>query len=109
MALIEFHNLKKIILVFNFFIVSSCVQQVSPDYSREFSVPDIPLNGNEKYLDAKSDYIFDQESLHTFRLDIPSSALQKIDSDPAKEEYVEGMLIFKGDTFPHCSFEIFKF
>ena len=98
MALIELHNLKKIILVFNFFIVSSCVQQVSPDYSREFSVPDIPLNGNEKYLDAKSDYIFDQESLHTFRLDIPSSALQKIDSDPAKEEYVEGMLIFKGDT-----------
>ena len=98
MALIEFHNLKKIILVFNFFIISSCVQQVSPDYSREFSVPDIPLNGNEKYLDAKSDYIFDQESLHTFRLDIPSSALQKIDSDPAKEEYVEGMLIFKGDT-----------
>ena len=43
-------------------------------------------------------HIFDKKSLHTFELKIPGSALKKIDSDPAKEEYVEGMLIFKGDT-----------
>ena len=67
-------------------------------YSDYFVVPNIVANGNEEYLNLKSDYIFDQELLHTFRLNIPNNALQKIDSDPAKEEYVEGMLIFKGDT-----------
>ena len=90
--------MKKVILLFNFLIIASCVQQVSSDYSSDFIVPDIPINGDEKYLNLNSDYIFDQKSLHTFRVKLPGSALKKIDSDPAKEEYVEGILIFKGLT-----------
>ena len=54
--------------------------------------------GDEPYLNLNSDYIFDQEKLLTFELKISSSNLAKIDADPAAEEYVEGVLIFEGDT-----------
>ena len=84
------------LIIFSLFI--SCTQQASTSYSDDFSVPDIPIKKNATYLNLNSDYIFDQKSLHTFQLKIPGSALKKIDSDPAKEEYVEGILIFKGDT-----------
>ena len=96
-------SIKKIVMkkglpLIIFSLLVSCTQQASRGYSDDFAVPDVPVNGNEKYLDLNSDYIFDQKSLHTFQLKIPESALKKIDSDPAKEEYVEGILIFKGDT-----------
>lgn len=54
--------------------------------------------GTEQYLIENSDYIFDQDQLHTFELNLPASALAKIDSDPAAEEYVEGSLTFAGET-----------
>ncbi|KAA3615790.1 MAG: hypothetical protein D8M58_16510 [Calditrichaeota bacterium] len=64
----------------------------------DFEVPKIVASGNEQYLKLDSEYIFDQNRLATFELKIPGSALEEIDSDPAAEEYVEGMLIFEGDT-----------
>ena len=89
--------MNKVFLIFSLLFIS-CVQQVSKDYAKDFVVPNIQPIGTEKYLDLNSDYIFDQESLHTFELKIPGSSLRKIDSDPVKEEYVEGILIFEGDT-----------
>jgi len=59
--------------------------------------PHIP-SGDEQYLNQNSDYIFDQEKLHTFELDIPESALDLLNDDPAAEEYVEGSLTFEGET-----------
>lgn len=53
--------------------------------------------GNEKYVKGNSDFIFDQNALHTFELSIPLSNLEKIDSDPAAEEYVVGSLNFNGE------------
>jgi hypothetical protein len=61
-------------------------------------LPIITPTGDERYLNEDSDYIFDQESLHTFQLIIPEDNLAILDADPAAEEYVEGMLIFEGDT-----------
>ena len=90
--------MKKIIFLIHSLFFISCVQQVSKDHPKDFVVPDLKPMGSEKFLDLNSDYIFDQESLHTFELKIPGASLRKIDSDPVKEEYVEGILIFEGDT-----------
>lgn len=54
--------------------------------------------GTENYLNGDSEYIFDQSKLHTFELNLPVESLQKINSDPAAEEYVEGSLTFEGET-----------
>ncbi|MEM6963840.1 MAG: CotH kinase family protein [Bacteroidota bacterium] len=54
--------------------------------------------GNENYLNQNSDYIFDQDELPTFEINLPTTHLQMIDSDPAAEEYVEGSLTFEGET-----------
>lgn len=70
----------------------------SPDSPPESGVPTIIPTGEERYLNEKSDYIFNQEVLHTFELQLPDAALAKIDANPAAEQYVEGMLIFEGDT-----------
>ncbi len=64
----------------------------------EKRVEKIVPNGDEKYLTMDSDYIFDQSRLHTFELHLPKSSLERIDADPAAEEYVEGSLIFDGET-----------
>ena len=82
-------------------VLTSCVNQeedliVKPSESIE--VPIITNSGEEAYITGESDYIFDQEQLHTFELKIPESALSILDQDPAAEEYVEGTLIFEGDT-----------
>jgi spore coat protein CotH len=85
------------ILSFFILIIFSCEEESipsAPDDNIETIIP----TGNEKYLTTNSDYIFNQESLHTFELNIPESALNKIDADPVKEEYVEGTLTFEGET-----------
>ena len=61
-------------------------------------IPVIEPNGDEQFLSLDSDFIFDQEKLHTFELTIPKEALEKIDNDPAAEEYVEASLTFNGET-----------
>lgn len=62
------------------------------------SIPVVDTSGDENYLNGNSEYIFDQNKVHTFQLNIPESALEILDQDPAAEEYVEGTLIFEGDT-----------
>ena len=62
------------------------------------SMPFINPTGNEKYLSMESDYIFDQNILHEFQLIIPEISYEIINNDPTKEEYIEGALIFEGDT-----------
>lgn len=80
-------------------IISSCSDDdLIIDTASEFQVPIVIPNGNENYLNEGSDYIFDQEQLRTFELKIPQSAISKLDEDPSAEEYVEGILIFEGDT-----------
>lgn len=56
---------------------------------------EIPLM---KWQNGSSDYLYDQESLHTFELTISDEALAEIDKDPSKEKYVEGSLTFEGET-----------
>ncbi|MDF1698362.1 MAG: CotH kinase family protein [Saprospiraceae bacterium] len=73
-------------------------EEFIPSPAQNFDVPLIIPIGDEKYLNEDSDYIFDQEQLHTFNLRIPGNALNTLDQNPAAEEYVEGMLIFEGDT-----------
>jgi spore coat protein CotH len=68
------------------------------DLNEQESIDRIIPQGNEKYLNNDSDYIFDQEKLHTFELQLPEKNLMLIDSDPAAEKYVEGRLIFEGET-----------
>lgn len=62
------------------------------------NLPNIKPRGNENYLKQNSDYIYNQEKVKTFELIIPPDDLEKIEGNPALEEYVEGALIFKGDT-----------
>jgi hypothetical protein len=50
-----------------------------------YTVEKIYPTGNEKYINESSDFIFDQNTLHTFELSIPSEDLEKIDSDPTAE------------------------
>ena len=65
------YNMKKTLILFNFLLFTSCIQQATADYSKDFIVPDIKINGDEKFINFDSDYIFDQKSLHTFELKIP--------------------------------------
>ena len=97
--MIVVNNLKvsiRLLITLTLGLFLSCSDNVSDD--SEFVVPVIIPTGNEKYLQENSDYIYDQKSLRTYELKLPQSALDKIDADPAAEEYVEGMLIFEGDT-----------
>ena len=87
----------------NFFYIAllvliSCSSKTDSNVSDNFHIPIIQPKGSEQYLQLGSDYIFNQDSLHTFELIIPEKSLAKIDNDPAAEEYVEGMLIFNKDT-----------
>lgn len=47
-----------------------------------------------------SDYLFDQERLHTFELDLSADDLAFLDADPAAEQYVDGTLTFEGESIP---------
>jgi len=58
----------------------------------------ITPDGSENYLNFDSEYIFNQESLHTFDLVLSEENLNLLNADPTAEEYVQGMLIFKNDT-----------
>lgn len=67
-----------------------------PETGEEVEV--ITSNGDEQYLSLDSDYIFDQDKLPTFELNLPESSFSLINSDPAAEQYVEGSLTFEGET-----------
>ena len=71
---------------------------LEPDPFDDIDIPVIDPNGEEQYLTLDSDYLFDQTKLATYELILSDENLAKIDADPAAEEYVEGMLVFEGDT-----------
>ena len=75
-----------------------CPDKDGDNIKEEFIVPIIKPNGSEQYLNLSSDFIFDQNELRTFELKLTEKDLEKIDGDPTAEQYVEGMLIFEGDT-----------
>ena len=94
-----------IIIACTILLVVSCGEdEFVPETPIENEVPEplaVPIiipNGDENYLNMDSDYIFDQNTLNTFELIIPESHLKILDDDPAAEEYVEGSLVFQGDT-----------
>ena len=64
----------------------------------ESDIPDVESMDGESYLEGESDYIYDQTKLHTFELEIDESKFDILNQDPAAEQYVEGTLIFEGDT-----------
>jgi len=75
-----------------------CPDKDGDNIKEEFIVPTIKPNGSEQYLNLSSDFIFNQNELRTFELKLTEKDLEKIDGDPTAEQYVEGMLIFEGDT-----------
>lgn len=82
-------------------LLSACSKEESVNRPQNPSpeVEEPPIKtGDANYLNKKSDYIFDQEKLHTFELNLSADALVEIDADPAGEEYVEGNLTFEGET-----------
>lgn len=94
------------IFIFIVFTILSCQPDPDPVFNpvdpnsnpvTEYEVETILPTGDEKFLNTDSDYIFNQEKLHTFELNLPTSALADIDADPTAEEYVEGTLTFEGE------------
>ena len=82
-------------------LLSSCSSEPGENSNRgipDFPVKEISPNGDEAYLTGESSYIFDQNLLHSFYLEIPNNNWTKLNNDPAAEEYVEGTFIFEGDT-----------
>lgn len=60
--------------------------------------PDVENPEKPNYKELKSDYIFNDDVLHTFELNLPEPSLQQINADPGAEQYVEGSLTFEGET-----------
>lgn len=91
----------KIATVITSFIVlslSSCTTRMNYDGFSDFPIEAIVPSGDEEYLTGSSDYIFNQNELHTFEVSIPLKDLKQIDSDPVAEKYVEANLKFNGET-----------
>ena len=91
-------GINKTVLLLSSIIISLITISCKTDSTyADYIVDTIVPTGNEKYLTESSDYIFDQNALHTFELSIPLSKLKKIDSDPAAEEYITANLKFSGE------------
>lgn len=90
-----------VILFFLFALfITACDDVPMTELEPEIAVePEIPENMEAmEVFDGKSDYIFDQERLHTFELTLPEADLARINANPTAEEYVEGSLTFEGQT-----------
>ena len=72
---------------------STSIPQDDPENTEEETDPP-PLDDDLR----DSNYIFDQDQLHTFELVLPQAALDELNADPMAEEYVEGELVFEGET-----------
>ncbi len=55
----------------------------------------IPLDENH---DINSNYLFNQQVVQTFNILLDPDSLAFLDSDPRAEDYVQGDLVFEGDT-----------
>ncbi|HIA83330.1 MAG TPA: hypothetical protein EYO06_01000, partial [Candidatus Marinimicrobia bacterium] len=79
----ELKKKRFIIKRFNFLLLIallSCSDNEDTDADLNFIVPTINPKGDEQYLNLGSEFIFDQNVLHTFELKIPKEDLEKIDS-----------------------------
>ncbi len=68
-----------------------------PDQKKDDSdrkIDDLILSPDDKAVD-----IYDDDKLHTFELLLDQADLDKINANPAAEEYVEGALVFKDETY----------
>mgnify|MGYP001184038725 CR=1 FL=1 len=88
----------KFLFIFSFLFILTCNPHPNIKSSGKDMIRTIKPDGSEKYMILDSDYIFNEDELHTFELKIPEGSLKKLDTDPSAEEYIEGMLIFDGDT-----------
>lgn len=88
----------KFLFIIFFLFILTCNPHPNIKSSGKDIIKTINPDGSEKYLILDSDYIFNENELHTFELKIPEGSLKKLDTDPSAEEYIEGMLIFEGDT-----------
>ena len=92
------------LLLFGFLLLFSCKKDgetipVDPNPPVAPTDPTEPEPGQTfNFEEGKSDYIFDDEKLHTFELNLTPANLSRINNDPAAEEYVEGNLTFEGET-----------
>ena len=59
-----------------------------------------PEPDGPNYENGDSDYLFDQNRLHTFELTLSEENLAFLDAEPGREEYVEGTLTFEGESLP---------
>ena len=86
-----------LIVTVSLYFLSNCSKQ-NTEFDSEFQVPILIPKGDENYLNNGSDYIYDQDKLRTYNLILPKSSLLELDQNPTAEEYVQGALIFEGDT-----------
>lgn len=98
------------LFLFSFMLIMSCKSdddsnpntvtpsEEEPNPTTNNTVPHVTPSGDEQYLQLNSDYVFDQSTLNTYELYIPQSSYAQLNNDPAAEQYVEGSLIFQGDT-----------
>ena len=99
------NNITKILItLISAFCILSCtkdkptVETPTTTPSSDITIANITPKGTEKYLSTNSDYVFDQAQVKTYNLLIRQNDLNKLNNDPAKEEYVPAALVFEGDT-----------
>ncbi|MFT4659571.1 MAG: spore coat protein CotH [Candidatus Aldehydirespiratoraceae bacterium] len=51
-----------------------------------------------RYATGDSSFLFDDDLVHTFDINLSDAALAELEGDPVAEEYVEGSLTFDGET-----------
>jgi hypothetical protein len=96
--------IKPITFLILLLVLTSCEKKLIPEQgvpittSTGIVIKNIIPKGNEKYLKGTSKVIFNQEKVNTYNIIINYDELNKLDKDPAKEEYVEAALVFDGDT-----------
>lgn len=77
---------------------TSDVKDSEEEQSQDNGEPEV--QDGPRYSYGDSDYLFDQEKLHTFELTLSDQNLAYLDSAPSLEEYVPGTLTFEGETLP---------
>lgn len=89
-------------VIFSLLIYASCKDKINPESEIGNVVyetlPTVKIKGTEQFLRLNSDYVYDENKIRDYELLIKPTDLGKINSDPAKEEYVLAALIFEGDT-----------
>lgn len=89
-------------LMLSLVIYTSCKDKIAPaskiGNGLYETLPIVKIKGNEQFLRLNSDYVYDENKIRDYELLIKPVDLGKINSDPAKEEYVPAALIFEGDT-----------